>query len=512
MSNCTQCHEVGKGPSREKCLACHTSLQERIEQGRGYHGRMPLGQVQGCPTCHSEHAGREFELVHWPEGEKGFDHALTGFPLRGRHAKLDCRKCHNETLMDKNLKGSDLDRRRTYLGMPGDCLGCHFDEHRKQLGTNCVACHNEEQWKPAPVFDHTRTQYPLTGKHAAVKCASCHAQKADRSGSDTSYVQYKDLKFQACTDCHKDPHQNRLGPNCTQCHGTDGWRTTAQKSVDHDKTDFPLRGKHVTVACDKCHKSKDILAKIPHAACTECHKDPHANRLGPNCTQCHTTDGWRILVEKSFDHSKTDFPLRGRHVSTPCEKCHTSGTRSARIPHALCANCHADVHRGQFAARPDSGRCEGCHTEQSFTPARFTVKDHAATKFPLEGAHLAQSCLICHESTLTDAKGKYRRYRFENRTCLACHNDVHAGQFTLTDPPRECTHCHGVEQWRLPEFDHNSHTTYKLEGAHKTVPCLKCHKSEQIKGQTVVVYRETPRKCEHCHGGVRPAGEVGQEG
>jgi hypothetical protein len=345
-----------------------------------------------------------------------------------------------------------------------------------------------------------------------VKCGACHLQVADRSGTDTAYAQYKGLKFGACTDCHKDPHQSRLGPNCTQCHGTDGWRTTAQKSIDHDKTDFPLRGKHVSVACDKCHKTGDILARIPHARCTDCHKDPHANRLGPDCTQCHSPAGWRTLVQKTFDHDRTPFPLRGKHVSTPCEKCHTSGDKQARLPHARCADCHADVHRAQFAQRPDSGHCESCHSVDTFKPAVFTVKDHASTRFPLAGAHLAQTCLACHESTLSDALGKYRRYRYDDRSCLACHQDVHAGQFVLTDPPKQCTDCHGVEQWRLPNFDHNARTAYKLEGAHKTVPCLKCHKTEQIKGQSVVSYRETPKTCEYCHGGKRPAGDVGQKG
>jgi NAD-dependent SIR2 family protein deacetylase len=78
----------------------------------------------------------------------------------------------------------------------------------------------------------------------------------------------------------------------------------------------------------------------------------------------------------------------------------------------------------------------------------------------------------------------------------------------LTDPPKTCTQCHGVEQWQMPDFDHDARTSYKLEGAHRRVPCLKCHKTEQIKGQSVIVYRETPKLCEYCHGGLRPSGDV----
>ena len=35
----------------------------------------------------------------------------------------------------------------------------------------------EQAWKPAPGFDHAKTAWPLTGRHAAVGCERCHATR-----------------------------------------------------------------------------------------------------------------------------------------------------------------------------------------------------------------------------------------------------------------------------------------------------------------------------------------------
>ena len=74
-----------------KCLDCHKELKALIGQKRGYH---VSAEVKGkdCFSCHSEHHGRKFPMVHFDE--KKFDHALTGYKLEGGHKTVDCRKCH----------------------------------------------------------------------------------------------------------------------------------------------------------------------------------------------------------------------------------------------------------------------------------------------------------------------------------------------------------------------------------------------------------------------------------
>jgi hypothetical protein len=218
------------------------------------------------------------------------------------------------------------------------------------------------------------------------------------------------------------------------------------------------------------------------------------------------------VKEGQIDHDKTDFPLRGLHAKVTCNKCHTAGDPLKAVAHQKCTDCHKDTHRGQFVSRPDGGACETFHNVHGFRPALFTLVDHGQTDFRLEGGHLAQPCMACHKSTLSDDRGKYMNYEFEDRSCTGCHKDIHSGQFLATEPVYNCTTCHSVEQWSIGSFDHNSRTTYKLEGAHQKVACDKCHKSERQNEIKVIKYRATPRRCEACHGGIRPPGDVGQDG
>ena len=65
ISNCTSCHELGEGPSATKCLECHKTLKNQIEQSKGYHYKIVAEEGKICFTCHSDHAGKDFELIRW---------------------------------------------------------------------------------------------------------------------------------------------------------------------------------------------------------------------------------------------------------------------------------------------------------------------------------------------------------------------------------------------------------------------------------------------------------------
>ena len=50
--------------------------------------------------------------------------------------------------------------------------------------------------------------------------------------------------------------------------------------------------------------------------CTSCHKDPHKNKFGQNCRQCHSEESFKAVKgSKNFDHNKTDFKLEEKHLS-----------------------------------------------------------------------------------------------------------------------------------------------------------------------------------------------------
>ena len=65
---------------------------------------------------------------------------------------------------------------------------------------------------------------------------------------------------------------------------------------DHGRTKFPLTGKHVKVACEKCHTKS--LEDTPRQ-CVACHKkdDVHRGRRN-DCAQCHTTNRWTEIIRR----------------------------------------------------------------------------------------------------------------------------------------------------------------------------------------------------------------------
>lgn len=435
IRNCTRCHDLGKGPSDDKCLECHREIAVRISDGRGYHKRLTGPGGKPCFECHSDHAGRDFELVHWPGGINNFEHDQTGYTLAGKHSSLKCRDCHKPDLIreDMSAYAEHVDMDRTFLGLQQRCLACHADEHRTQLPEQCADCHSQEKWKPAPDFDHAKTRYPLTGRHVKVQCAKCHPGVQDPDpvdGLKTTYIKYSSIRFDNCTRCHTDVHKGSLGADCARCHNTSGWTNI----------------------------------------------DP-----------------------AGFDHSKTNYPLLGKHAGVACEKCHKPGQSRKPLPHELCVDCHADAHQQQFVRRSDGGRCESCHTVNGFSPATYTTADHNRSRFRLEGAHVAQPCFACHPVEDFGAAGSGRRFTYEDIGCESCHRDVHFGQFRRGRKPKVCSDCHGVTAWAELDFDHNRDASYKLEGEHRTVPCKGCHLTVTESGDTFIRYKPIDPSCKTCH-------------
>ncbi len=434
VQHCNRCHTPRRGVEARKCLECHKILAARIEAGRGLHAQP---EFHRCERCHVEHQGREAELIFWGEGGlQAFDHRKTGYPLEGAHRKIrDCRKCHNpENLPDPEpLRKAHKDLRRTFLGLSRSCTACHRDPHGGQFSDPCKQCHTMDGWKPAARFDHQRTRFPLTGKHAGVACAQCHPLQ-------NGVVQYRGTATR-CVACHRNPHRTIRKP-CERCHTPQGWRKLAgNHRFDHSTTRFPLTGAHRTVPCEKCHLPGQPVAAAP-TRCEECHADPHAGQLSTDCERCHTTLRFQIPRFTPEDHDTTRFPLTGAHRTVPCRDCHRrvppdtlaalSGLPRTALPDTalqvfrfrdtVCTVCHADPHDGEFAAA-----CSSCHT-----PARWSDLpnfDHAATRFPLRGAHRTVPCASCHRN-LAAERPRPRPLRLDGlpRTCEGCHgNSVQGG-------------------------------------------------------------------------------------
>jgi hypothetical protein len=513
-TQCASCHQFGASTPTFKCLDCHKEVAQHLAANRGYHARLAMKNPNGkdCVRCHLEHNGLDFSLLHWEPSQKQFDHKLTGYALEGKHAGVACAQCHTPKNIQSNdralIKYKDLSK--SFLGLSQDCLSCHADPHKGQLGNDCQRCHNVNDWKAAKNFDHSRTRYPLTGLHIQVACEKCH--KPDAPGGQT---RFRGMRFAACTDCHLDPHKGTFKQRCEECHSTAGWKKILPgNAFDHSKTKYPLLGEHAKVSCAACHINGDFQKPLTFTNCTDCHKDIHKGQFAARekkgeCSECHTVNGWKPSLFGVKEHATSRYPLEGKHSKVECAKCHLPAGESTlyKVKFANCMDCHKDVHEGQFAAAPYNNRCEACHTVQDFHRVLFTIAKHRETKFPLTGAHIAVPCSDCHKVGITHAADKVMPFHFEDRSCTACHTDPHHGEFRERMAAKRadgtvagCEACHTTAKWKeLNRFDH-SKTKFPLIGAHRGVACGDCHRPPALETTLKNVdFRAASKQCFGCH-------------
>jgi len=489
VSNCTKCHSVGNKVTDEKCLDCHKEIKLLIASKEGFHAS---DEVKGkeCYTCHNDHHGRNFQIVKFDK--TNFKHQLTGFELKGVHASKDCKSCHKPSF----IKDSEQKKKTsTYLGLNKACLTCHDDFHKGKMSPNCATCHGFDSFKNATGFDHNTTKFPLIGKHKNVACEKCH-KTILVNGKPVQ--QFEGTLFNNCTNCHKDAHENKFGQNCKQCHTEESFHNIRGNSnFNHDKTDFKLVGKHQSVACKTCHKAS-LTSPVKYDRCTDCHADYHKKEfakdgVSPDCNQCHTNDGFAQSTFTIEKHNSGKFQLEGAHLATPCIACHKKqDTWTFRKIGSVCVDCHKNVHKGFIQAKyyPNEN-CMVCHHVDNWKRLSF---DHSTTKFKLEGVHAKQVCATCH-FVKNETGTRVQKFAELSTDCAGCHKNSHNDQFAV-DGKTDCTRCHGFDDWKKSLFDHNS-SRFKLEGAHLTVSCEKCHK-EDTSGK-FIQYKNNKILCANCH-------------
>ena len=419
------------------------------------------------------------------------------------HAKYEglsnCTKCH---VLGERLSNDN-------------CLNCHGEIKKLQNNNegyhssadvknkNCWKCHSEHNGRDFKIinfypdkFDHSKAGFVLLGKHSQIKCSDCHQKKyIKQSNLMNRKNTYLGLSSK-CVSCHEDYHQNTLGTNCSSCHDYNNFKTAAK--FNHDSAKFKLTGAHEKVECDKCHqkgkrngKDFQVFKGVKFSGCENCHKDIHNGKLGSNCQSCHTVTSFNAVNKGAFDHSKTNFPLLGRHTSVKCNDCHKGGI-GKKLLFGQCINCHTDYHHGDFTKNGKPADCEQCHNVNGFSPSTFTLEDHGKINFVLTGSHLAVSCRSCHFVQSS--------WHFKNigMNCIDCHKNIHGSELTNSFlPDNNCTKCHVTESWKSISFDHNT-TKFKLEGKHKDVTCRKCHVTEK-NGITVYAFKSLDARCETCH-------------
>lgn len=491
LTNCTKCHVLGEKETTSKCLECHREIKNLISQKKGYHASAEVAGKR-CAECHGEHFGRDFKMVRFDD--KKFDHKITGYKLEGKHAEIKCADCHKNEFIKTKISQKKGD---SYLGLSTECLSCHADFHQNTLSKNCTSCHNLNAFRPAPLFNHAKTKFVLTGKHQTVSCEKCH--KIEQVNGQ-KFQQFSGVAFASCTNCHEDIHKNKFGNDCLKCHTVFSFHEVKSLGTfNHEKTDFPLRGKHITVDCKKCHKTS-VTQPVKHNFCTDCHADFHEkqflkNGKSPDCDECHLVEGFSPSTFGYEKHNRLNFKLEGAHLATPCFTCHkkTEKWNFAKMG-SRCIDCHENFHQNFIGAKyiPD-GDCKKCHAVNSWNEISF---DHNFTGYALEGKHASVSCRKCHFKT--DANNKQlQQFNWGNQECTNCHTDIHFEQFKQNGKT-DCVRCHTNNSWKAEKFDHNT-ARFKLDGKHEGLACAKCHKPKDAMLKSSVVYKFKDISCASCH-------------
>ncbi|HKS82384.1 MAG TPA: cytochrome c3 family protein [Candidatus Acidoferrales bacterium] len=502
---CAQCHS-----------AVHVSAAMRPLIRMQDLNKTFLGLSPDCTTCHQDpHHGQLganclqcHNFVDWKQATK-FDHNTTKYPLTGLHGQVACDKCHAPAVAGGPAR---------FTGIPfAKCNDCHADPHHGAFAQACETCHTTAGWKKIPQseqFDHSKTKFPLLGKHAQVDCLQCHKQGNFKIP----------VAFAKCSDCHSpDPHNGQFAERkdkgeCDSCHTVDGWKPSLFGMKEHQLAAYPLEGKHAAVACDKCHipAGAGTRYKIPFQKCTDCHQDAHGGQFAAapyanRCESCHNVHGFQPSTYTIALHQKTRFPLAGAHLAVTCAECHKTDKSSGSskiVPYHFsdmtCTGCHQDPHHGEFqsqmAQRRADGRargCEACHTVKSWTD--LPSFDHSKTKFALIGAHRKVACDECHKAE-PGQKASEVSFKSAPTTCSGCHEDAHAGQFAAEHRVSNCDSCHNSDHWKPSLFNHETQTDFSLKGAHKDVLCDQCHTgAREVNGKRVIFYRPTPKLCADCH-------------
>ena len=132
-SDCRDCH-VAFSQDRQNalCETCHEDVSVDIQRGIGYHGRAEDAKTQECASCHTDHIGRDADIVVLDS--KLFDHRLTDFVLEGGTWRPPARIA---------MRSATKHRQATSL-----CFDCHAEDdvHSGELGEECESCHVATSW------------------------------------------------------------------------------------------------------------------------------------------------------------------------------------------------------------------------------------------------------------------------------------------------------------------------------------------------------------------------------
>ncbi|MBX3160764.1 MAG: cytochrome c3 family protein [Deltaproteobacteria bacterium] len=508
-TDCAKCHKASNKQGLRTYMGtdklCGSSGCHAKDQPHKFERR----DLLACERCHGESVWKP------QKSSPKFDHndrKDAAMPILGSHKDVSCTKCHPKAVF--NLP----------FAKPQNCgnAGCHNSPHGGHLFNtrDCDWCHSPtfKSLKNYQIFDHTeRTRFDLGQAHKKIKCYDCHT-KSIGEAKPTG----------ACEQCHaKDnKHGDRFKqfgspPACGVCHPSGGPKFTPNVFSHGGRTKFNLQSKHAQVTCRRCHRGKgpadfEKFAFDGNTQCMGCHEHakvhadddhPGGKYTNKQCLGCHVNAGNTSIKQGKSNQILAEvhgpqgtFPLIKKHKDVPCAECHRGRDAKGRTSFGdLKPNCNAAGQCHEDSLHEDSlgKKCLLCHVSGTWDALNF---DHdkpfpsdakgKVGAYPLKGEHKKNKCEACHPD---------RKYAETNVRCAdeGCHaqDDAHKGRLG-----NKCEQCHLETGDNL--FNHNTMSSFRLDGKHLNVRCTDCHPS--------VTFKPRPKTCFGCH--PEPAVHKGQYG
>lgn len=132
--SCKSCH------SSDNCSTCHdVNRPKDANNTSGMIQKSSEEHHKPCMNCHTEN---NCQKCHKEKEMQSFNHGrTTGWILKPYHSKLECTKCHGNSMPFRNLDN------------------------------NCVSCH--KNFTPGN-FDHKVIGFTMSENHKDMECISCH--------------------------------------------------------------------------------------------------------------------------------------------------------------------------------------------------------------------------------------------------------------------------------------------------------------------------------------------------
>ena len=230
-----------------------------------------------------------------PRASAALQQFVSPGPLSPRHEYLAdrCTSCHESTV------GVTV----------ANCTACHANDQRL-LGRQPTEFHASIQECAACHVEHQRTNIrPLVMDHVELAKVGGRtlARAASRGDADSAAtlrsletwfrIRSPDQLDAAtarealnCAGCHdrRDPHFERFGSDCAQCHGLDSWTVPAYQHPSPR-----------SMECVQCHKAPPSHLMEHFSMISQKVAGKEHSRVD-ECFACHNTTSWNDIVDVGF--------------------------------------------------------------------------------------------------------------------------------------------------------------------------------------------------------------------